>query len=82
MDYNMEIRRKKAGKVLFTEPKYRRYKIVSEQDQEVLHTFDFSKDKIFHEDEIEKIIGSDTFIITHSPVRKHNHLSGILPSLK
>ena len=78
MDYHMEIPRTTTGKVLFTEPKYKKYKIVSEQEEELSHTFDFSKDKIFHEDEIEKNIGSNAFIVCHSPVRKHNHQSGIL----
>ena len=65
-------------RILFTEPKYRKYKLVRDNDDcEVNYKFDFSKDKIFHEDEIE-ILSLDKIRIQHSPVRNHNHLSGIL----
>lgn len=66
-------------RLLFTEPKYRKYKLLNNDgsNEEYKYDFDFSKDKVFHEDEV-KILSPTTFEILHSPVRKHNHLSGIL----
>ena len=66
-------------RLLFTEPNYKKYKLLTNdgENSERTYDFDFSKDKIFHEDEIN-ILGPDKFKIMHSPVRKHNHLSGIL----
>lgn len=66
-------------RLLFTESKYRKYKLLSinGDNNEYNYDFNFSHDKVFHEDEI-KILSPTTFKITHSPVRKHNHLSGIL----
>ena len=66
-------------RVLFTEPKYRKYKLLNNDgsNDEYKYDFNFSKDKVFHEDEV-KILSPTTFEIVHSPVRKHNHLSGIL----
>lgn len=66
-------------RVLFTEPKYRKYKLLNNDgtNSEFKYEFDFSKDKIFHEDEV-KVLSAVSFKIVHSPVRKHNHLSGIL----
>lgn len=66
-------------RVLFTEPNYKKYKLLTNDGNNNCYnySFDFEKDKIFHEDEIE-IVSSSSFKITHSPVRKHNHLSGIL----
>jgi len=65
-------------RILFTEPKYRKYKLIREKDEcEINFKFDFTKDKVFHEDELE--FSCETgFKVAHSPVRKHNHLSGIL----
>lgn len=65
-------------RILFTEPKYRKYKLVCDNnDLDINHKFDFSRDKIFHEDEIE-FLSEERFRVKHSPVRNHNHLSGIL----
>ena len=64
MDCHMETPRKTAGKVLFTEPKYKKYKIVSEHDEELSHTFDF---------QINLLMKKYWLYIysCHSPVRKH-----------
>lgn len=64
-------------KLLFLEPKYRKYRLMNQNDCQVNHSFDFSKDKLFHEDEIE-IFQNHTFTLIHSPVRKQQHISGIL----
>ena len=66
-------------RLLFTEPNYKKYKLLTYDgdNNEYSYIFDFSQDKVFHEDNIE-IISPTTFKVKHSPVRKHNHLSGIL----
>ena len=66
-------------RILFTEPNYKKYKLLTNDgdNNEYDYEFDFTQDKIFHEDEIE-ILSAKAFRVKHSPVRKHNHLSGIL----
>lgn len=66
-------------RILFTEPNCKKYKLLTNDvdNNEYDYEFDFTQDKIFHEDEIE-ILSAKAFRVKHSPVRKHNHLSGIL----
>ena len=78
MEENPSAMKTVKAKILFTEPKYKSYKVLDNEDNELNYDFDFSKDKIFHEDQIEIVEQPRGFQITHSAVRNQNHISGIL----